>query len=123
MRQGGPKSFDVTLGKLSDQQKQARADQRSETKSTAYLGVQLAPASEEGAGSKGVVVTGIDPDGVAAEHGIKTGDVILNIGGQDVANARDVRNALSAAKQHGKKDVLMRVKSADAMRSIAVPIG
>lgn len=124
VRQGGPKSFDVTLGKLSDQQKQARADQRSETKSTAYLGVQLAPAGEvDGAGSKGVVVTGIDPDGVAAEHGIKTGDVILNIGGQNVANARDVRNALSAAKQHGKKDVLMRVKSADAMRFIAVPIG
>jgi len=124
MRQGSEKSFEVTLGKLPDQQKQANADQGVETKSTAYLGVQVAPASEvEGAGSKGVVVTGIDPDGVAAEHGIKTGDVILDVSGQDVANARDVRNALSAARQHGKKDVLMRVKSADAMRFIAVPVG
>jgi len=124
MRQGSRKSFDVTLGKLPDQQRQAKADRGSETKSTAYLGVQVAPASEvEGAGSKGVVVTDIDPDGVAAEHGIKAGDVILNIGGQDVADAREVRNALSAAKQHGKKDVLMRVKSADAMRFIAMPVG
>ena len=124
MRQGDEKSVEVTLGKLPDQEKQANADQGAETKSTAYLGVQVAPASEvEGAGSKGVVVTGLDPDGVAAEHGIKTGDVILDVSGQDVASARDVRNALSVAKQHGKKDVLMRVKSADATRFIAVPVG
>jgi len=126
MRQGGEKTFDVTLGKLPDEQKQAKADQDQgqQSRNAAFLGVQVAPASEvEGAGSKGVVVTGLDPAGVAAEHGIKTGDVILDISGQGVANARDVRRALTAAKQHGKKDVLMRVKSADALRFIAVPVG
>ena len=51
----------------------------------------------DGAGQKGVVVTAVDPDGPAAEHGFKTGDVILNVGGKAVANAGDVRSALIAA--------------------------
>jgi len=122
-RQGGERTFDVTLAKLADQQ-QAQAREGSDTKSTAFLGVEVAPASDvEGAGSRGVVVTGIDPSGRAAERGIKTGDVILSVGGKEVASARDLRDALVAARQDGKKDVLMRVKSADAMRFVAIPVG
>jgi serine protease Do len=123
MRQGGEKTFDVTLAKLPDQQ-QAKASTGSETKRTAYLGVEVAPAGDvEGAGSKGVVVTGIDPNGPAAERGIKTGDVILSAGNKDVASANGLRDAIAAAKQGGKKDVLLRVKSADATRFVAIPIG
>jgi serine protease Do len=68
-------------------------------------------------------VISTDPNGPAAEHGIKTGDVILDIGGKSVANAGDVRKAMADAKDHGKHDVLLRVKSADATRFIAVPLG
>jgi len=39
-----------------------------------------------------------------------------------VANAGDVRAALNAAKQSGKNSVLMRVKTADATRFVAVPL-
>ena len=46
------------------------------------LGLSLAPAGEiAGSGSEGVVVTEIDPDGLASEHGLKSGDVILEVGG------------------------------------------
>jgi serine protease Do len=64
----------------------------------------------------------VDPSGPAAERGVKTGDVILDVGGQAVANAADVRKVLIEAQTAGKKTVLMRVKSADATRYIAVPI-
>ena len=48
----------------------------------------VAPASDvAGSGDKGVVVTGVDPDGPAAEQGFQTGDVILDVGGKAVANA------------------------------------
>ena len=63
-------------------------------------------------GGKGVVVTGVDPDGPAADQGFQTGDIILDVGGKTVANARDVRTALTEAKAQGKRDVLMRVKAA-----------
>jgi S1-C subfamily serine protease len=35
-------------------------------------------------GGKGVVVESVDPNELAADHGIKTGDVILDVGGKSV---------------------------------------
>jgi serine protease Do len=76
----------------------------------------------QGSGDKGVVVTAVDPEGPAAEHGFQTGDVILNVGGKSVSNVGDVRAALNAAKESGKHAVLMQVKTADATRFVAVPL-
>ena len=73
-------------------------------------------------GGKGVVVTGVDPDGPAADQGFQTGDIILDVGGKTVANARDVRTALTEAKAQGKRDVLMRVKSGNGIRFMAMPL-
>ena len=90
----------------------------------AHLGLSLAPASDvAGAGGKGVAVVGVDPDGPAAEQGFKTGDVILDVGGKAVGDAGDVRKAMSQARSSGKHDVLMRVKTANGTRFVALPIG
>ena len=70
-----------------------------------------------------VVVTAVEPDGPAAEQGLQTGNVILEVGGKSVGNASDMRNALSEAKSQGKHQVLMRVKTGDATRFAAVPLG
>jgi hypothetical protein len=89
------------------------------------LGLSLAPAKRRrgvhGVGQKGLVVTSIDSSGAAAEHGLKTGDVILNVDGKEVATVSDIRSALVQAKASGRLSVLMQVKTADATRFIAVP--
>jgi serine protease Do len=127
LRKGEAKTITVTLAKMPDQhQKQAKADgsDNAPTRGVPHLGVAVAPAGEvAGAGSQGVVVTNVDPDGPAAEHGVKSGDVILDVGGKSVSNIRDLRQALSQAKSDGKHDVLMRVKTSDNTHFIAVPIG
>ena len=69
------------------------------------------------------MVRAVDPDGPAADQGIQTRDVILDVGGKAVANASDVRKALIEAKDQGKHDVLMRVKSGDATRFVAMLLG
>ena len=77
------------------------------------LGLTVAPASAVGgAGDRaaGVVVTGVDPDGTASSKGIKTGDVILNVSGKTVSTPKDIREAMKAAQDGGKNNVLMRVK-------------
>jgi serine protease Do len=126
LRKGEQKTINVTLAQMPNQpEKQANAgeDNRS-PRGVPHLGLSVAPADEvAGAGNKGVVVTAVDPDGPAAEHGIKSGDVILEVAGKSVANIGELRSALSDAKSAGKHDVLMRVKSADNTHFIAVPVG
>jgi serine protease Do len=124
LHKGESKPVTLTLGEMpNDRQADAREPRSNETTGAPHLGLSLAPASEvDGAGQKGVVVTSVDPDGPAAEHGFMTGDVILNVGGKTVANAGDVRSALKDANANGKNSVLMQVKTADATKFVAVPL-
>ncbi len=88
------------------------------------LGLWLAPAGEvEGAGSQGVVVVNVDPQGTAADKGIRVGDVILEVGGKQVATPHDVAGDLETAAKNGQRAVLLRIKSASETHFVAVPIG
>jgi len=125
LRKGESKNINVTLATMPGQpEKQAKANDNGETSGTPHLGVAVAPASEvAGAGEKGVVITAVDPDGPAAERGLKSGDVILDVAGKSVSSVGELRSALKDAKSGGKKDVLMRIKTADNTHFVAVPIG
>jgi serine protease Do len=126
LHKGELKTMDLTLGKMPNE-RTAKAETNSKTpeNDVPHLGLTLAPANDvAGAGGKGVAVVGIDPDGLAAERGLQTGDIILDVGGKTVASATDVRNAITEAHDSGKHDVLMRVKSAEgATKFVALPIG
>ena len=67
-------------------------------------------------------MTRVDPNGLAAEHGLKTGDVILDVGGKKVATAAEVRDAIGDAQKDGKRAVLIRLKSDNVMKFVAIPI-
>jgi serine protease Do len=124
LRKGETKTLTLALGEMPNDH-QANADDTSSKAAagTPHLGLRLAPAGEvDGAGQKGVVVTAVDPEGPAAEHGLQTGDVILDVGGKAVSNTADVRTALKEAQANGKHSVLMHVKTSDATRFVAVPL-
>ncbi|MEJ2378654.1 MAG: Do family serine endopeptidase, partial [Pseudolabrys sp.] len=122
---GKKKTVEVALAKLPNEQSaKANENQKSASNGLPHLGLALAPASDvAGAGDKGVAVVGVEQGGLAAQHGLQTGDVILEVAGKTVANANDVRNALRAARDHGKHDVLMQVKAHGGTRFVAVPVG
>ncbi len=61
-------------------------------------------------------------DGPAAEQGLKAGDVILSAGGKTVASVGELRKVLADAKKDGRTNVLMRVKSGNGTRFVAVPL-
>jgi serine protease Do len=125
-RKGETKSFSITLGELPVQ-REARAEPDSTGPTgteVPRLGLTLAPADKvAGSGSEGVVVTNVDPNGLASEHGFKTGDVILEVGGKKVANPGEVRTVLTDAQKDGKRTVLMRVKSGEATKFVAIRLG
>jgi serine protease Do len=126
LHSGSEKTVTLTLGELPNN-KEARADTITPDSSTAdlaKLGLTLAPAARvAGAGSQGVVVTGIDSSGVAADHGFSTGDVILEVAGKSVSTPSEVRSVIASARTEGKRTVLLRVKSGDNTRFVALPVG
>jgi serine protease Do len=124
LRNGESKPITLTLGEMpGDHQASAEKAGPEATTGSPHLGLSVEPAQDvEGAGQKGVVVTAVDPEGTAAENGIQTGDVILNVGGKAVANASEVRSALTQANASGKHSVLMQVTTEGSTRFVAVPL-
>ena len=120
LRGGADKTITLTLGELPNA-REARADTKAKsekTSSEARLGLSLTPGGSE----PGVVVAEVDPSGPAADFGFKAGDVILEVGGQTVATPAEVGKALGKAREDGKRSVLMRVKSEQGTRFVAVPL-
>ena len=126
-RKGEEKTFSISLGELPNQ-REARANMPDssgpEGTDVPRLGLSVVPAGQvAGSGSEGVVVTDVDPNGLASDQGFKTGDVILEVGGKKVANPSDVRSALKDAQKDGKRTILMRVKSGEGTHFVAMPLG
>ncbi len=123
-RDGKNETLNVTLGKLpADMEAKAEptAPQEEDKAQLASLGLTLVPSSVVPGGSKeGVTVAEVDPDGIAAQKGLSVGDVILEAGGKMVSKPSDITTAFSAAKKDGQKALLMRVKSGDSIRFVAL---
>ncbi len=127
LHKGKDATINLTLGQLPNaQEAQANSGSGNSTQGmdVSRLGMTVAPASSvAGAGKTGVVVTGVDPNGAAADHGFKEGDVILEVAGKSVTNPGDVRDAIKTARSDNKNNVLMRIRSGDASHYVAMPLG
>jgi serine protease Do len=125
LSKGHDKTVSVTLADYP-KERTARLDSgdKQVPGSESHLGLTLAPAANvAGSGNKGVVVTDVESDGPAAERGFKTGDVILEVGGKAVSTPAEIRTALGDARAAGKRTVLMRVKSGETTKFVALPLG
>jgi serine protease Do len=126
LQQGQEKTVTLTLGTLPNEKAASTKEspQQVTPEETPKLGLTLAPSSEAaGAQAKGVVVTAVDPNGVAADHGFRVGDVILEVGGKAVSAPADVQKQLADARKEGKRALLFRMKSGEGTRFVALPIG
>jgi serine protease Do len=131
LHKGQDKPISLTLGELPNaKEAKAGADSDNDRGGSARgtelprLGLNVAPANSiAGAGKDGVVVTNIDPRGVAAERGLKEGDVILEVAGKTVASPNEIRDALADARKDNKNSVLIRLRSGDVSRFVALPLG
>ena len=114
-------TIDVILGTMpADKTASAEtrnSDDNGGASALAKLGLTLRPAH----GQEGVVVAEVDPDGAAADKGLKQGDVILEVAGKSVNRPAEVVDAIDAAKSGGKKSVLVRIKSNDGEHYLTLP--
>ncbi|ACL61273.1 Do family serine endopeptidase [Methylobacterium nodulans] len=121
LRGGKTDTATVELGTLPNDIKVASRDERGRgSDAQPRLGLSLAPADAVGAGTEGVAVVNVDPDGPAAAKGIEPGDIILDVGGQPVSSVSDVQSRIRSAERDGRKAVLMRIKSDKGVRFVAI---
>ena len=73
-------------------------------------------------GVEGVVVTEVDDASGAADKGIREGDVILEVGQDEVRSPSDVENQVEAARSSNKQSVLLYIDRQGASLFIALRI-
>jgi serine protease Do len=124
LRNGSEKNVSVAVAKMPNETvAQNESSKGGDSQGGAPLGLTVVPADTmAGEGSRGVVVTDVNPDGPAAESGIRTGDVILDVSGKAVDKASEVRQAVADARSAGKHTILMRIKSGGSTHFVAVPV-
>jgi serine protease Do len=126
LRGGSEKSVNLKLGTLPAE-KDIRADLgggEEKGGSLTALGIEVVPSSQVRGGAiagEGLYVVNVDPEGPAAQKGLRRGDVILEAGGRAVEARADLVQAFDAARKEGRKAVLLRVKSAEGTRFVALP--
>jgi serine protease Do len=114
-RDGRPIQFHVTLGTRpgADEESAESGGSGKESSSGALQGVQVENLTGDirqelglSSGTQGVVVTGVDESSLAAESGLRRGDVIQQVNRQAVNNRSDFDKLVREA---GSKGVLLTV--------------
>jgi serine protease Do len=137
-RKGKKVDLNAKVGELQDTEQQAAVPSPGKEKTPGPtkeqkiepLGLSLAPISQElrdqyeiGAEVKGVVVTSVADGGNAADKGLKPGDVIVEVGQEEVSSPEQVAGLIDKAKQAGRKSVLLLVERSGDLRFVAVKLG
>ncbi len=108
-RNGKTKRISVAIAELKPQMVAAAETENTRTGSakSERLGATLATLTNDiktqlklPADTRGVVITALDPQGRAAEEGLKIGDVIERVGTTDVNTPADVLRALDKTTTH-----------------------
>jgi serine protease Do len=117
----------VTAGRpptQSDVQPQPTPKYEKDNADSPQLGLKLLALSAlNGTEEHGVMVVDVEPGGLAAGRGIDPGDLILDVADQAIVVPEDVYRLVNTARSAGKRSVLMRIKSGDTAKFIALPIG
>jgi len=126
IRQNQERLITVALGELPVERAEVRSDAEDRAPAPggdrAKMGLVLLAADKVGLGAQGVVIADLDPSSVAAEIGLSTGDVILEVGGNGVKTPEDFYKGLAGVQTQGKRIALARIKSNDATRFVAIPV-
>jgi serine protease Do len=120
LRKGKEKTIKVKLGELPDEEATV-----AEAASGEELGLQLQEVTpelartHELASDKGLIITDLDPAGVAVEAGLRRGDIILEINQSPVYTISEFQKKVGEAKKGDM--MLFLIKRREGSLYIAVP--
>ncbi|MGX9357301.1 Do family serine endopeptidase [Roseobacteraceae bacterium S113] len=133
MRDGKTQTIAVTLGRRETAEGAIPAAQPSAEpeapKELETLGLTLVPLDDElreqlelASGAEGLVVRDVDEASAAYEKGLRAGDLITEAGQEAVASLDDFTTQVGAAKDAGRKSLLLLVRRGGDPRFVALSI-
>ena len=133
-REDGPVTLKVTLGRRELAEGAAGAEAGGSGSSGAnsgeMLGLTVAPLTDDIArelgvdtGTRGLVITEVDPESEAAGKGLAAGDLITEAGQQPVTSLADLDARVSEAREAGRKSILLLIRRGGEPRFVALPVG
>ena len=132
LRKGRRLKLNVAVGELEEDEPAVASVETTEpmdSNEAESLGMRLSSITPDlrqrygiDDGITGVLVTDLDPASAAASQGIRPGDVILEVGLEEVADPADVIDKVAAASRAQRKTVLLLVDREGDQRFVAVEI-
>lgn len=132
MRESKSQTFKVVLGRKEEAENASAASPEVEEEPQApvskdMMGLTLTPLDDEQRSTLGVeesmeglVVTQIDETSEAFEKGLRAGDIITEAGQQKVTSISDLEARVKAAKDAGRKSLLLLVRRGGDPRFVAL---
>jgi len=131
LRDGSRQQVRVRLATLTpdtpDTPQDQGQDQGGGEQGAAKLGITVVPLSPDvlqqlglRRGTQGVAIDRVDPDGPAAQAGLRTGDVIQEVNRQPVRSPADLRDSL---QRSGNRPPVLLINRGGRTVFVAVPLG
>ena len=132
LRDGKSETIKVVLGRREEADTAATSDdapEQKEPESKSLLGLTLMPLTDAlreelgtDQGMQGLAVMEVDEASEAFEKGLRAGDIITEAGQQKVASIADLEARVAAAKDGGRKSLLLLVRRAGDPRFVALSL-
>lgn len=121
LRNGKQKRLNITIGKLSEENKLATAEPSQSTEEIGLSVQTLTPQLAKQFNAKpgeGVLVTGVQPGSIAAMGGIEASMIILQVNQKPVKNVAEFKRAFKESSQ--QKHVLLLVRKGNVQQFFAL---
>lgn len=132
-RRGSYQKLDLTLGKNPEEKDPLPSDTHPPghpVKTLRELGLRLGGIDQVARtqyeltdSQRGVLVTRVFDGSPAASRGLMEGNLILQVGQQEVNTPDALQAALDRARELKRADILLLVQDRDGLRWVAVPLG
>ncbi len=116
-RDGASENMEVKLGKLEAPATKA-SRQSVKPQSLSKLGLQIESLSD----GQGVLVRDVEPGSSAEQKGVRPGDVIVAVNGEDVSDPMALKKAVDEVVDLGRKSALFHIKRNDNTLFVPIPV-
>lgn len=134
MREGATQTLRVTLGRREEAEGAVPAvaagpEESDDPITKDLLGLSLTTLTDEvreelgvPGGTEGLAVTAVDEASEAFEKGLRAGDIIVEAGQASVTSISELEERVDAAKEAGRKSLLLLVRRAGDPRFVALSL-